>query len=324
MELRDCEELLKVLDSCLSRIKWRLRPLARRRLETDILALCTRLRPVILVDYDGIMPKLQENLSALLFLAQKESNDLQYLRIMILDDMAYIIHVKELAEHVLSSLGSEQQLTLLDLEQYPMKILSPREENEVASDFVLIQKLLSSAFPVEVEKGHMPSVLPSLGKPGVETSHLNAVGLSNLNGHSAPQPADVIDLSSFLQDVRVTLPSLNGWLLGYPVTYLFSKEHAEKASYNLSTKSLRIFKIFICRKTSGSQLYENELMRQVFFCLNLNFTVPCDMSQRLDKEPWIEAFLVRLSEKLRRCEQIWASMRLEMEVKESHQQSVVL
>lgn len=34
MELRDCEELLKVLDSCLSRIKWRLRPLARRRLET--------------------------------------------------------------------------------------------------------------------------------------------------------------------------------------------------------------------------------------------------------------------------------------------------
>lgn len=91
-----------------------------------------------------------------------------------------------------------------------LQILSPREENEVASDFVLIQKLLSSTFPVEVEKGHMPSVLPSLGKPGVETSHLNAVGLANLSGHSAPQPADVIDLSSFLQDVRVTLPSLNG------------------------------------------------------------------------------------------------------------------
>ncbi|THU50571.1 hypothetical protein C4D60_Mb06t21650 [Musa balbisiana] len=272
MELRDCEELLKVLDSCLSRIKWRLRPLARRRLETDILALCTRLRPVVLVDYDGIMPKLQENLSALLFLSQKESNDLQYLRIMILDDMAYIIHVKELAEHHL---------------------------------------------PVEAEKGHLPSVLPSLEKPGVETSHLNALvlGFANLRRHSAPQPADVIDLCSFLQDVRITLPSLNGWLLGYPVTYLFSKEHAEKASFNLSTKSLRIFKIFICRKTSGSQLYENELM---------SFTVPCDMSQRLDKEPWIEAFLIRLSEKLRRCEKIWASMRLEMEVKESHQQSVVL
>lgn len=36
--------------------------------------------------------------------------------------MAYIIHVKELAEHVLSSLSSEHQLTLLDLEQYPMKV----------------------------------------------------------------------------------------------------------------------------------------------------------------------------------------------------------
>lgn len=37
----------------------------------DILALCTRLRPAVLVDYGGIMPKLQENLSSLLFLAKK-------------------------------------------------------------------------------------------------------------------------------------------------------------------------------------------------------------------------------------------------------------
>ncbi|RVW35794.1 hypothetical protein CK203_082521 [Vitis vinifera] len=37
------------------------------------------------------------------------------------------------------------------------------------------------------------------------------------------------------------------WLLGYPVVYLFSTEHISDAIFNLSTKSLRIFKILICR-----------------------------------------------------------------------------
>lgn len=37
----------------------------------DILALCTELRPVVMVDYGGKMPELQENLCALLHLCHK-------------------------------------------------------------------------------------------------------------------------------------------------------------------------------------------------------------------------------------------------------------
>ena len=37
------------------------------------------------------------------------------------------------------------------------------------------------------------------------------------------------------------------WLLGYPVVYLFSKDHIEYAIYNLSTKFLRIYKILVHR-----------------------------------------------------------------------------
>lgn len=37
------------------------------------------------------------------------------------------------------------------------------------------------------------------------------------------------------------------WLLGYPVIYLFGKECIERAIYNLSTKSLRIYQIFVNR-----------------------------------------------------------------------------
>ncbi|KAG6489462.1 uncharacterized protein LOC122005703 isoform X1 [Zingiber officinale] len=249
----------------------------------DILALCTRLRPAVLVDYGGIMPKLQENLSSLLLLAKKQSSTLHHLRVMILDDMVYIVNVEELAEHVFLSLSSGQKLILVDLEQWPLKILSPTEANDIASQLFSIQKLFSTVFRVGVDKESCIK-----------------------EKHSAIQIADPIDLSSFLHDARITLPSLNGWLLGYPITYLFSKEYAEKATLHLSTKSLRIFKIMVSRQqASGSQLYETELM---------SFTVPCDMSQRLDKEPWIAAFLSRISEKLKRYKQIWASMQLEMEV----------
>lgn len=39
----------------------------------DILALCTGMRPVIMVDYGGKMPELQERLCTLLKLCQKVS-----------------------------------------------------------------------------------------------------------------------------------------------------------------------------------------------------------------------------------------------------------
>lgn len=37
------------------------------------------------------------------------------------------------------------------------------------------------------------------------------------------------------------------WLLGYPVVYLFSKDHVADAVYNLSTKYLHIYKILVRR-----------------------------------------------------------------------------
>jgi hypothetical protein len=37
----------------------------------DILFLCTGLRPVVLVDYGGTMPQLQENLCGLLYHARQ-------------------------------------------------------------------------------------------------------------------------------------------------------------------------------------------------------------------------------------------------------------
>jgi len=65
------EEMLRVVEACAVRIRWRLRPGSKRRLLNDILFLCTGLRPVVLVDYGGTMPQLQENLCSLLHHARQ-------------------------------------------------------------------------------------------------------------------------------------------------------------------------------------------------------------------------------------------------------------
>ncbi|CAK9168175.1 unnamed protein product [Ilex paraguariensis] len=72
MEVSGLEEALKVFESSLSQTKWRLKASSKRRLETDVLALCVGMRPVIMVDYGGKMPELKERLCTFLKFCQKE------------------------------------------------------------------------------------------------------------------------------------------------------------------------------------------------------------------------------------------------------------
>lgn len=48
----------------------------------------------------------------------------EQLRVMVIEDMIYLIHIKGIVEHVLSSLNSEAPLFLVDLEQDPPKVTS--------------------------------------------------------------------------------------------------------------------------------------------------------------------------------------------------------
>lgn len=45
------------------------------------------------------------------------------LRVMVIEDMIYLIHIKWLAEFVRSSLNSETELLFADLEQDPPKVV---------------------------------------------------------------------------------------------------------------------------------------------------------------------------------------------------------
>ncbi|KAI4324317.1 hypothetical protein L6164_023868 [Bauhinia variegata] len=304
MGVAELDEALKLLNSSLAHIKWRLKSSSKRRLELDILALCTRMRPVIMVDYGGKMPELQEHLCALLKLIQRESPIFEHLKVLVIQDMIYLIHVRELSEYVQSSMNSKEELNFVDLEKDPPEMINQKEKSQLVMQLISIQKLFSTLFPLEVVNGQSSSQ---------ETKYVdNANPANTISGHFASQSSECIDLSNCMENTEVTVPTLNGWLLGYPVVYLFSKEHIGDAIYNLSTKYLHIFQVLVCSTLKkGSQAEEL-----------LSFSVPYDLSTRGSNEHWAEAFLAHMRAKWERCAYAWKS--LNMEVSEFNPQAIVL
>ncbi|KAE8076535.1 hypothetical protein FH972_015178 [Carpinus fangiana] len=172
---------------------------------------------------------------------------------MVIEEMIYLIHVGGLAEHVRLSLSSEARLLFVDLEHDPPK-MTQAEKSPIGMQLVSIQKSFSLLFPQDGMKDDLLSC---------HRADNMAAANSSTNELVTSQSSAFIDLSSCMQDTQVTVPTLNGWLLGYPVVYLFGKEHIADAIYNLSTKSLRIFKISVTRNSAprkGSQL--EELLRK--------------------------------------------------------------
>ncbi|XP_065867008.1 uncharacterized protein [Euphorbia lathyris] len=306
MEVAGAEEALSVLNYSLSHIKWRLKPPAKRRLEIDVLALCTEMRPVIMVDYGGMMPELQERLCALLRFCQQESPIFEHLRVMVIEDMIYLIHFRALAEYVKSSLNSEVELVLVNLEQDPLKMVSLAEKCSLVADLIRVQNLFSVSFPL-IETNNELSSCRTIDS----TARANAESSSDKTLTS--QSSGIIDLSSCMQDTQITVPTLNGWLLGYPVVYLFGKEQISDSIYNLSTKYLNIFRILVRNVSSkkGSRL--EELM---------SFSVPYELSMGGSKEPWAEAFMGKMQSRWENCKQVWKV--LQLEVSECYPQAIVL
>ncbi|MFS7988671.1 hypothetical protein Hanom_Chr11g01037651 [Helianthus anomalus] len=292
MEAMDMSETLRVLDSSLSRTNWRLKASSKRRLETDILALCTGMRPVIMIDYGGKMPELRDRLCAFLKFCQEESCIFENIRVMVIEDMIYLIHVRELAELIKLTINKELELHFVDLEQDPPKMVTEVEKISVGAQFISLQKLFFSVF----------------------CDDATADDVSDCRLRVNNQPSDFIDLSRFMQDTPVTVPTLNGWLLGYPVVYIFGKDHIQDAVYNLSTKSLNLFHIFVRRNGSSSKRPPQEEL--------MSFSVPYELSIDGDDEAWAEAFLSRMKVRWENCKHVWGTLR--MEVNATYPQAIAL
>ncbi|XP_031478093.1 uncharacterized protein LOC116249099 isoform X3 [Nymphaea colorata] len=282
MDNSQVEDAFRVIDASIAEIKWKLRPSSKNRLVFDILALITGLRPAVMVDYGG--------------------------------------HGSELQAHL---------CILLDLIK---KMLLQKDGQVVSAQLESIQKMLFSLLCVhKLNKDLLADIPPFLGIGPPEKVLVEQSGYQKdpANEFSGP-----IDLSSLMQDSQVTLPTLNGymtklifaawsnalleccisrWLLGYPVAYLFTKDHVADAISNLSSKPLHLYMILVCRNVVSKKDNFQELM---------SFTVPCELSMRGDDEQWAKAFMVDMSSKLERCKQVWRHLKLE--VRECYPQSIVL
>ncbi|KAH8484295.1 hypothetical protein H0E87_028665 [Populus deltoides] len=271
----------------------------------DIVALLTEMRPVIMVDYGGKLPELQDHLCALVKFCQQESAIFENLRVMVIEDMIYLIHVRGIAEYVKSSLNLEVELFFVNLEEDPPKMVTQAEESNLVTELIRVQKLFSSFFPLN---GNSNDLLSHQMLDSVANAE------SSVNKPATSQSSEFIDLSCCMQDTEITVPTLNGWLLGYPVVYLFSKQHIEDAIYNLSTKYLRIFQIIVSRYASPKKGSQPEEL--------LSFSVPYELSMGGSNEPWAVAFLAQMQTKWAKCKPTWRS--LKMEVSECYPQAIVL
>ncbi|CAN8280073.1 unnamed protein product [Cochlearia groenlandica] len=293
MEVSSSEEVIQFMSSCLSQIKWRLKATSKRRLEIDVLALCTGMRPIVMVDYGGKMPELQDRLLSLLEILQEGLPVFKDLKVMVIEDMIYLINVRRLPEFVSSSLNSEPELFFVDLEHDPLKMVEQNKESNLVMQLRSIQNLFSSTFPLNDNNNDTTTALDEA---------------------SASRSSLCIDLSTCLQDTKVTIPTLNGWLLDYPVVYLFGTDHIEEAIYNLSTKSLRIFKVVVCRNgTTEKDSHLEELT---------SFSVPYELSMGGSNEVWAETFMERMRLRWEQSKHIWRS--LDLQVSECYPQAIVL
>lgn len=291
--MEEGDEIVRALESSLSHIKWRLKLSSKRRLQTDMLALCTEMRPVVMVDYGGKMPELQQKLCAFLKQCRNESSGFENLRVMIIEDMLYLVHLKTFDEYVKSSINLESELLFIDLEQDPPKMITRADEKAAIHALVLAQKLFSSFF----SEGETSS--NNLEQCSTESAAKNKT--------NSLQSSELIDLSSCIKETGVTIPTLNGWLLGYPVVYLFGQDHVDDAIYNLSTKSLHIFQIFASRKGTGKDDRHQSQSEEL-----LSFSVPYELSSEGSDEKWAKVFLDRMRERQTKHGRVWASLRMEV------------
>jgi hypothetical protein len=159
--------------------------------------------------------------------ALQEASILNPLRVMVINDMLYLIHVQGLAEHVSPNARSQHQLAFVDLEKsccevftftdhtslllvylpcftlltcLMVQLLANTEKNEIMMELLSIQGRFSATFPVEDVE------------PGTTKQKSRLPGATDLEctGGIADTTSLVVDLSAFLESTQIALPSLNG------------------------------------------------------------------------------------------------------------------
>ncbi|EFJ37524.1 hypothetical protein SELMODRAFT_403918 [Selaginella moellendorffii] len=234
-------EIEEAVIAAAKKLGWRLKARHCHCLARDLFFVLVGVRPLVMIDY---LPYSANLLQLLTSLVNSVCEAFKGWRLMSMDEsMIYFLHAANLEEYMESSLGDESWLSFIILDDGPARMATQLEEQSVKATLKRLQARLSQ----------------SLAEESRECS--------------------LIDFNHGLSELDISIPTCNGWLLGYPVIYVFSKDKASQASRCLSSVHLCLYKLLL-----------------------LNFTIP--ESNGFSQQWTPDAFMSYIATKVSQCSKI--------------------
>lgn len=306
---------------CLSRTRFRLKASARYRLAVDIAVLCTGLRAVVMVDYAMEVSQLQSQLCTLLNLLEQEIQPVSFLKVLCMDGIVYLIHIINLSLLMDGTLNHSIKLDFVVLNDDAARFASPMEKEEALNHFVSFKTCFLLQLSKDVNMP-MPSFHPNMEKHLSKTvvddissrcalPENTSQASQSTSAHALLSSTRLIDLGSSETFCEAALPTLNGWLLGYPVVYLFKKENVSKAVRMLAVSSLQQFKLLI-QSSLPFQISEGQCQKGKPVMHELtSFTIPSELSIEGVCEERVSCFMESMQVKVKNS-QFWKSLELQV------------
>ncbi|KAI5062094.1 hypothetical protein GOP47_0022633 [Adiantum capillus-veneris] len=233
-----------------------------------------------MVDYALGVRNLQDQLCRLLDLLAPEVVLISCLKVMRFDDVVYLIHVENLTALMNGSLNRSVQLEFIVLDDTVARFALSSEKDEALNEFASFTTFFLS-----------------------KVSNVS----ESTSGHPSSSTCGLIDLGSSELWCEAALPTLNGWILGYPVIYYFKKENVSKAVRTLSVSALLQFKILI-QSSVAFQTSEVQGQKGIFAMHSLtSFTMPSELNSERVAEEWASS----LQEKVKNS-RFWRSLELQV------------
>jgi len=295
------KRLWPALQQLLQRLKLRLRLSVRRRLALDVMALTTGLRPVVMLDYITYSTSTMQQLCQLLLHLSQEVENVRALRVLDMEGCGYLVHPAYLVGFMERSLISSSEPVFVVLDDSSPRKASAAEQGTIMKNLSGVRQRLSSLLVAqETEPCFNPNTKDSSGANHQRVVSEDAVG------------PGLLVAGNITCDSGILLPTLNGWLLGYPVVYVFTESRASWAGQCVGSDTLHLYRILVnspllptlTSQGSGGPMHDEDDL--------LSFTVPCSLSLLGSAEVWVKVFFELIARCTEQSPEVWMSARLEV------------
>ncbi|KAJ7556258.1 hypothetical protein O6H91_05G076300 [Diphasiastrum complanatum] len=287
------EAMVLALHKILANKRLHLKFSVRRRFVLDLLAVFSGLRPLVMVDYLPQVPNLHQQLGDILCHLTQECGEVAPVLVMHIEECSYLFHEVELHDYMQWALTRNSGLKFVVLDDGPARMASSIEEVTTLAEFKKFEQILSHLCSARCKT--------LMGKT------LEGCSLEVPFGKISP-----LDMGRFFQSSSIVLPTLNGWLLGYPIIYLFKECAVSQAQRCLSTEQLQHYRLYadskllrlVSTRSANNRLegIQEELM---------SFTVPRELSGLGQTEPWAIQLLQNFVAKGHSSNGLWENIRME-------------